>query len=85
MLNITQLKDVMKHYLKSFNDEGVAINDNTKHNSVLSENDLLGNVNSKNLYHDAVRYVLAQNGNPIKVWPSSWMELSVNNLANIIL
>ncbi|MCI0697314.1 hypothetical protein L0337_35580 [candidate division KSB1 bacterium] len=84
-MTVDQLKRVMKFHLKNFNDENVAINDDTIHNQVLSEDDGFGSANSKQLYKGVIRWTLSSNGHQDKTWPSNWMELSVKELAPKLL
>jgi hypothetical protein len=79
-----QLKNVMKYYLIRFNDERVSINDNTIHNTVLDGNDGWGSSNSKDIYKNLVRWSLAQINHVQKTWPSSWMTMSVEDVADAI-
>lgn len=70
----------MKFHLNNFNDEGVAINDDTKHKEVLSEDDGFGASNSKNIYHSAIHLTLHKTGQAVP-FPGSWMDMSVKDLA----
>jgi hypothetical protein len=81
----SQLRSVMKFQLKSFNDEGVPINDETIHQNVLSESDGYGSANSKNIYKAVIRRTLRQNDHEDKRWPENWMGLSVSDLATRLL
>jgi len=80
-----QLKEVMKFHLGNFNDEGVEINDNTIHNTVLSETDGYGDSNSKSIYRAAIRWTMKKNGHEDKPWPADWFEKSVDYLSSKIL
>jgi hypothetical protein len=84
-MTIDQLKEVMKYHLKSFNDEGVGINDQTIHNTVLSDADGIGNANSKTIYRAFMRWTMTENGHKDKVWPSDWFEKDVSYLASKII
>ena len=83
-MKVSQLKEIMKYHLKSFNDEKVRISDNTVHNEVLDTNDMFGSVNSKKLYKNFIRYTIKKNKLEDKKWPGKWMELSVSELANAL-
>jgi hypothetical protein len=85
MMTLDQLKTVMKFQLTNFNDEGVTINDDTVHDEVLDDDDGFGNMNSKNLYKNAMKFTLAKKGHGIKKWPKTWMDMSVNELAPEII
>ena len=85
IMNIEQLKKVMKYHLANFNDEGVEINDNTIHNTVLSATDGYGNANSKYIYRAVIRWTLKKNGHEDKPWPSDWFVKSVAYLAGKII
>jgi len=84
-MKISQLKAIMKYHLKSFNDEKVRISDSTIHNEVLDTNDMFGSVNSKMLYKNFIRYTMKKNKLEDRKWPVRWMELSVSDLANILI
>jgi len=80
-----QLQEVMKFHLKNFNDEGVKINNETIHNTVLSESDGFGNSNSKMIYKAVVRWSIKKAGHEDKTWPSNWFNDNVINLASKII
>ena len=80
-----QLQEVMKFHLKNFNDEGVVINDDTIHNTVLSDSDGYGAANSKTIYRAVIRWTMKRNGHIDKPWPSDWFSCSVKTLASKIL
>jgi hypothetical protein len=84
-MTVSQLKNVMKHHLRNFNDEGVAINDGTIHKDVLSADDGYGAANSKPIYKAAIRWTLKQAGHEDKTWPKTWMGMSVAELAPKLL
>lgn len=72
----------MKYHLKNFNDEGVAINDDTVHNQVLSDSDGFSpQTSSQSIYKAALRWTLNKAGHEDKAWPAKWMDMSVNELA----
>jgi hypothetical protein len=80
-----QLQEVMKFHLKNFNDEGVSIDDDTIHHTVLSETDGFDGSNSKNIYRSVIRWTLKKNGHQDKPWPADWFEKSVRYLASKII
>ena len=80
-----QLKNVMKFHLKNFNDEGVVINDDTIHSTVLSDSDGYGSSNSKTIYRSVIRWTMKKNGHEDKPWPPDWFEKSVECLSSCIL
>jgi hypothetical protein len=80
-----QLQEVMKFHLTNFNDEGVEINNDTVHNTVLSDSDGYGAANSKYIYRAAIRWTMKRNGHQDKVWPSDWFDKSVSELASKII
>ena len=84
-MNTGQLKKIMKFHLTNFNDEGVAINDATIHNKVLSDSDGYGNACSQYIYKSVIRWTLERNGYEDVGWPQNWMELSVEDLANKLI
>jgi hypothetical protein len=81
----TQLKAIMRFQLSNFNDESVQIDDDTIHNTVLSESDGIGSVNSKQIYCDVIKFTLLKQGHPVKIWPDYWMNLSVAELAGKLI
>lgn len=80
-----QLKKVMKYHLSNFNDERVEINDQTVHNTVLSDSDGFGNANSKYIYRAVIRWTMKRNGHTDKPWPSDWFDNNVTYLASKII
>jgi hypothetical protein len=80
-----QLQEVMKFHLTNFNDEGVEINNDTVHNTVLSDSDGYGAANSKYMYRAVIRWTMKRNGHQDKVWPSDWFDKSVSELASKII
>lgn len=76
-----QLIEIMKFHLGNFNDEGVSINVNTIHNSVLSDSDGFGNSNSKNIYKALIRWTLRKNDQSDIPWPKVWINMSIKDLA----
>ena len=80
-----QLQEVMKFHLTNFNDEGVEINNDTVHNTVLSDSDGYGAANSKYIYRAVIRWTMKRNGHQDKVWPSDWFDKSVSELASKII
>ena len=84
-MTVLQMKDVMKYHLSNFNDEGVEINDQTIHNTVISNTDGFGAANSQSIYKAVIRWTLKNQGHEDKNWPNKWMDLSVNDLAPKLL
>ena len=84
-MTVEQLKEVMKYQLGNFNDEGVAISDTTVHNEVLSDSDGYGQANSKTIYKLVIRRTLIREGHEDRSWPAGWMDLSVEELAPLLL
>ena len=80
-----QLQEVMKFHLKNFNDEGVTVDDDTIHNTVLSDADGYGAANSKKIYRAIIRWTMRLNWHVDKVWPADWFDSSVKSLASKIL
>ncbi|GAA4736570.1 hypothetical protein [Flavisolibacter ginsenosidimutans] len=82
----SQLMEVMKFHLNNFNDEGVTINNDTIHNSVLSDSDgVTSQTSSKNIYKGIIRWTMNANGHEDKPWPLKWMEQSVDELSTAII
>lgn len=84
-MTLDQLKAVMRFQLQNFNDEGVAISDQTVHNEVLDEDDGFGHVNSEKMYQDVMKFTLIKQGHALKKWPSTWTEMTVEELAPQLL
>jgi hypothetical protein len=85
-LSKNQLIAVMKYHLSSFNDEEVQINSSTIHKDVLSDDDgATAQTSSKNMYKGLIRWTVDANGHEDKTWPNKWMELSVDELATVIV
>jgi hypothetical protein len=80
-----QLKAIMRFQLSNFNDESVQIDDDTIHNTVLSESEGIGSVNSKQIYCDVIKFTLLKQGHSVKIWPDHWMNLSVAELAGKLI
>lgn len=80
-----QLQNVMKYHLSNFNNEGVEINDQTVHNTVLSANDGFGSANSKYIYRAVIRWTMKRNGHIDKPWPTDWFDNNVVYLASKII
>jgi hypothetical protein len=80
-----QLRAVMKFHLGNFNDEAVEVTDDTVHGTVLSDSDGFGAANSKALYKGAIRWTLAKADKRDPDWPREWMDLSVADLAAVLL
>ena len=80
-----QLRSVMKYHLKNFNDEGVAINDQTVHDQVLSTTDGFGAANSAAIYKAAIRWTLWNADHKDPTWPANWLSLSVKDLATKLM
>ncbi len=85
MITIDQLRQIMKFQLGNFNDEGVNINDDTIHDTVLSTDDGFAHVNSVEMYKNVIQFTLIKQGNGLKNWPDYWLSLSVADLSNQII
>jgi hypothetical protein len=81
-MNNGQLRLVMRYYLDHFNRNGVAITDDTVHNTILSDSDGFPPANSMNLYKGSVTYSLKMGDNGTPDWPDAWMDTSVAQLAD---
>ncbi len=85
-MTVAQLTEAMKYYLKGYNDEGVVITSQTIHNTVLSEDDGIGDVNSKVMYFHSITLYLHKAGQePLNQWPSGWMEMTLETVAEKLL
>jgi hypothetical protein len=80
-----QLKEVMKFHLRHFASQGTQINDDTIHNTVLSDNDGIGSAHSSRIYRSLIRWTLKQAGNGDPAWPKDWLTLSVSDLAGKLI
>ncbi len=80
------LRAKMRRYLAPFNDERLAITDDTRHDAILSESDGKSRAtSSKTVYHGMVRWKLQQHGQDTARWPSDWMSHTVAELASILI
>jgi hypothetical protein len=85
-ITLDQLKAVMIYALNHLNSKGASkIDENTKHEDVLSDTDGFGASNSKNIYQSYVQLGLVKHGHPHPEWPSDWMSLTVDELAPKLL
>ena len=84
-MNNGQLRLVMRYYLDHFNRNGVAITDETVHNTVLSDSDGFPPASSMNLYKGSVTYSLKMGDNGTPDWPDAWMDTSVAQLADTFI
>jgi hypothetical protein len=85
-ITLDQLKAVMIYALNHLNSKGAStVDENTKHEDVLSDSDGFGASNSKNIYQSYVQLGLVKHGHPHPEWPSDWMSLTVKELAPKLL
>ena len=85
-MRVSQLMNVMKYQLKHFNDEGVVIDNDTIHDTVLSDNDGFSTQTaSKSVYKGVIRWTLAKAKQDDRDWPADWMSMSVADLAAELL
>ena len=80
-MTLEQLHDVMKFHLENFNKEDFEVNNDTIHNTVLSDSDGYGAANSKYIYKAIIRWTMKKNGHEDKDWPYNWFDKSVSELA----
>jgi hypothetical protein len=79
-----QLKAVIKYHLKNFNNEGVALNDQTVLNTVLSDSDGFGAANSMAVFKAAIRWTFWNEDKSDPSWPATWMGHTVAELADAL-
>lgn len=85
-INIDNLTDNMRRKLEAFNNEGVVVTNDTKHSEVLSKTDGFKDVgDSATLYKGAILWTIWANGGTKSGWPAKWLDLSVKELADIII
>ncbi len=85
-LTNAQLRSKMNKYLTQFNDEGVTITDQTKHNEVLASDDgPNAQMSSQFVYNGMVRWKLTQHDQDTARWPANWMANSVEELAAVLI
>lgn len=62
------------------------IDDQTIHDTILSDDDgTSASTSSKSLYKAFVRFFLKNNSHSLKAWPTTWMSLSVDAVAQKII
>ncbi len=79
------LMNVMLYELAAFNDEGVDLDTQTLHDDVLDDNDGFGAASSKSLYKGSIDWVLWNADYPHRNWPSNWMDMTVDELSDMLL
>jgi hypothetical protein len=86
-MTVDQLKVNMRSMLEHFKKRGQVISDATIHNTVLSDSDGFGQVNSKRVYKDSIRYsiIMEMGKSADKPWPKKWLDKSVQELAEVLL
>lgn len=85
-INIDNLTENMRVKLGAFNNEGVGISNDTKHEEVLSKTDGFKGVgDSATLYKGGIQWILWANGGTKSAWPAKWLDLSVKELADLII
>jgi hypothetical protein len=85
-INIDNLTQNMRVKLDAFNNEGVAVSNETIHSEVLSETDGFKGVGSSApLYKGSIMWTVWANGGKKVTWPAKWLDMSVLELAEHIL
>ena len=74
----------MIYQLGAFNTSGSAIDENTVHGDVLTDEGP-GNDTPKRIYKAFIRATFVMNGLPDPTWPEAWMDLTVAELADELL
>lgn len=85
-ITLEALQVNMQELLKPFNNEGVEINNDTVHNTVLATDDgFSAAASSAKFYSGGVQWILWRNGGKKVKFPANWMEQSVSELAEFII
>ncbi|MCA9736877.1 MAG: hypothetical protein R3E98_17435 [Gemmatimonadota bacterium] len=79
-----QLRAVMIYQLGAFSAPGVVVDDNTVHKDVLTDEGV-GTATPKRIYKAFVRATFVMNGLEDPEWPADWMDLTVAELAAVLL
>ena len=85
MMTNAQLRQVMRYYLEHVNGTSSPVTDATVHRDLLSRGDGYGPASSARLYEGFVRYSLATVENPVRDWPSRWLDMTVGELADVLV
>lgn len=85
MMTNAQLRQVMRYYLEHVNGTSRPVTDETVHRDLLSSGDGYGPASSARLYEGFVRYSLATVEHPVRDWPSRWLEMTVGELADVLV
>lgn len=85
-VTLEPLMENMRVKLQAFNNENVEITNETIHSAVLADNDgFKPSLSSKKLYYGAILWTIWANGGKNVKWPTNWMGLSVQELAEFII
>jgi hypothetical protein len=82
MLNLSQLKRVMRRYAEVIS--GKTVSDDKPLKTYLPEGGF-GTATPQRIFKSFVKYALHVNGNPLKPWPKDWPKKSINELAPKLL
>lgn len=86
LITLDPLMENMRVKLQAFNNENVEITNETIHSAVLAENDgPKVSMSSKKLYYGAILWTIWANGGKNEKWPTNWMGMSVQELAEFIM
>lgn len=85
-LTLDAVKANMIELLKTFNNEGVELNDETIHDAVLDADDgFISTQSSQRLYSGGLQWIIWRNGGRKVKFPADWMQQSVAQLAEFIM
>lgn len=85
-LTLDAVKANMIELLKTFNNEGVELNDETIHDAVLDVDDgFTSTQSSQRLYSGGLQWIIWRNGGRKVKFPADWMQQSVAQLAEFIM
>jgi hypothetical protein len=81
-----QLEAVMMFQIEAFSTMRAFVDRDTVHNTILSKTDGFGgSVSSASIYKSFVRFSIVQAGEKDRTWPTTWLTLSVADLATRLL
>jgi hypothetical protein len=82
-VTLEPLMENMRKLLLVFNNEKLEITNDTIHNTILSDDD--GSPPSKQQYRGAIKCILVRNGGVNVKFPTDWLAMSVQGLAEFIM
>lgn len=86
IITLENLMENMKVKLQAFNNEKLDISNETIHNDILASDDgFRPSISSMNLYKGAILWTVRSNGGNKFKFPSGWMGMTVQELAEDII